>query len=103
MYTLDVNYTTVPTFNQFDIQVRTTWSESKGKDRLRSYNLWGDEALIPTWANFIGDLNRSGTPIPDQVERCLVLMDLDSVLVGDVIDDPLEHTITAIPHLVVET
>lgn len=77
-----VTFTTVPTFNAFDSQCRRTWAEGKNKPMSTSYRFWGDEALVADWLYFLADLVRRDVALPDQVIRCLELMDAGHVLRG---------------------
>ena len=40
-------FTTLPTFNEFDTQMRTQWSRVRDRNIKDSYRAWGDESLIP--------------------------------------------------------
>lgn len=75
-----VTFDYVPTFNEFDTRFRHEWSDLKGKGTNDSYRMWGDEALIPVWAQLVSDALSEGVSLPDATVRCLELMQLDDVV-----------------------
>lgn len=80
-----VTFEFVPTFNEFDTRFREEWSELKNKCVSDSYRMWGDEALVPVWAQLAADSLSRGMELPVKTLRCLELMDLDGVVsTGDV-------------------
>lgn len=75
-----VNFSSVPTFNEFDTRFRCEWAGLKSKGTNDSYRMWGDEALIPLWVQLACDAVEQGVSLPDATVRCLELMGLDAVV-----------------------
>lgn len=75
-----VNFSTVPTFNEFDTRFRHEWAALKCKGTNESYRMWGDEALIPLWVQTACDSLSEGVSLPDATIRCLEIMGLDGVV-----------------------
>lgn len=80
-------FTTLPTFNEFDTQMRTQWSRVRDRNIKDSYRAWGDESLVPLWANFLVDSKEKGAQLPDKTLRCLHLMGLDDIVLSGVLID----------------
>lgn len=93
-----VDFDFVPTFNEFDTRFRKEWSELKGKGVNDSYRMWGDEALIPVWAQLAVDSLARGVELPARTVRCLELMDLDVLVAsGDVSEIVSEDELYPLP------
>ena len=84
MAEVNVNFTTVPTFNEFDTAFRTQWAKERDKELRDSYRLWGDDTLLPAWVDLVYYAVQHDIELPDTVKKCLQLMDLESaVYTGD--------------------
>lgn len=80
-----VTFTMVPTFNEFDTAFRIEWADLKSKNTNDSYRMWGDEALIPVWADLVSGALAQGVELPDRTVRCLEIMELEQEVVsGDI-------------------
>lgn len=61
----------VPTFNEFDTQMRTARCEQLNHERNNTYRTWGDETLQGYWLKLVIEADEKGYKLPEKVVKCV--------------------------------